>query len=638
MTLAPISGSFRPGAPTVPQALSGISGSGAAEAAHLQFLSAEERTTAVLMGYFQDARLELEAFIRTGDLSVSDATYYRKLLDETNRIASKVNAQGAEWTSSVIPEGYSAGWRQNSSVVVPQKALQALAGDTLSLISQTSDGIRQSVRQAIAQGILQGLPADAVRQRIIATGLTNIPRWPSVEYRAGVIARTETMRAYNAGNLAAIEENGARFAEWIASPDEAVCAICMPRDGVVFRLGEGWSGPGDDPYPAALPLPKLPAHPRCRCTFRAVYRRPDGQVIGTPNEQEAALPLDAMGGREKPIVPPAKGDIPKALAGLRRDFDAFLAGGRFPDATRAFWRSLDLDDDTIRLIVSQSGAKDHVRRVMFVRYGITFNTKGAWRPAGMSASLRALEHFRRINQSWVVDSPYLTHWGSAPAGARKMSGNRAAEMYATCHMRPNFTAMRRYEDVIDGYKIGVDDTVLNVLVHELGHSIHNRYGLHSSGSLSRYAAIEFGGIIGDATTGMSSPNYLAAVAHREKLEAPWAELRRQSVAVAASGSTKDVIAALEARIAKYEAELASGASFAPTATKNLLELAKGNLQKLRAITPGAEHYPTDYARTGGYAEDFAESLMLYVLNPTHLKTWSPGRYALLREVLGLPDA
>ena len=229
----------RPGGATSPQPFAGGPGLDP-DPYQLRFLTAEERQTAVLMGFYQQARLDLEDFIRvSGDLTDSDAVFYRQLLDETNRLASRVNAQGSTWTSQVIPDAYSAGWRQNSSVVVPRRALEALSRDTLSLIRETTDGIRQVVRNSIAAGILEGLPADQVRARILASGLSNIPHWPTVEYRAGVIARTETMRAYNAGNLAAIEENGARYAEWIASPDEATCAICGPRDGKIFRVGAG---------------------------------------------------------------------------------------------------------------------------------------------------------------------------------------------------------------------------------------------------------------------------------------------------------------------------------------------------------------------------------------------------------------
>lgn len=274
-----------------------------------KFLQAEERATATLMGFFAEARTDLEAFIRTGNLTVSDQTFFRKLLDETNRLAAIAGAKAEQWVSDVIPEAHSAGWRTHSTIVVPQGALEALSKSTLSLIRQTTDGIRQAVRQTIAQGILQGWSGDTIRDRIIGTGLTNIPHWPSVEYRAGVIARTETMAAYNAGAVDGIVANGARFVRWIASPDEATCPICLPRDDKVYRVGSS-DDVANDPYPAAQPLPHIPAHPRCRCTVRAEYRGPDGKVIRQNVADEAPkLPADAMGGDMPAVLPPSIGEI-----------------------------------------------------------------------------------------------------------------------------------------------------------------------------------------------------------------------------------------------------------------------------------------------------------------------------------------
>jgi SPP1 gp7 family putative phage head morphogenesis protein len=86
--------------------------------------------------------------------------------------------------------------------------------------------------------------------------------------RAETIARTETMRASNQGQqeLWAQAEDaglltGKEEQEWIVTPDDRLCPICEPMDGVTapmggsFRLntGEVVDGP--------------PAHPNCRCTI-----------------------------------------------------------------------------------------------------------------------------------------------------------------------------------------------------------------------------------------------------------------------------------------------------------------------------------------------------------------------------------
>lgn len=613
-----LAGSFRPGAPTVPQVVAG-SGSLDPDPFQLRFLTAEEQATARLMGFFQAARLELETFIRTGDLTVSDATFYRQLLDETNRIASTVNAQGAEWVSRVIPEAYSAGWRANSSVVVPRAALEALSRSTLGLITETSDQIRQSIRSSIAQGILQGLPADQVRSRILASGLSNIPHWPSVEYRAGVIARTETMRAFNEGNIDASVSNGAYFVEWIASPDEAACAICLPRDGKVYRIADF---PGaDDPYPDALPLPKLPAHPRCRCTTRSVYRRPDGQVINpAAPDVPPKLPPDAMGGTSPPTLPPAAGDWQKALGRLAKyDASDFI---RPENVT--FWRNLGrLDADQIRTLSAFGATKASQHAVfsnfMRMRYGVTVGKGAGWLPALRSATLSALERLRAVAPRYVVDSEKFHTLGDRPVGAKRFGSNTIARAFAGGQVEGNMTLWAKFGRKADGkltLRAGEHiDAAEEVILHEFFHTIHNRYGLHDAKYnrtnnpwLGRWEAVEQGIDLDD-------------------WNAAYKAIRSETTPITATlgGTPQDAVAKLRERAAQWEGYGSTGVG---TAAKF-----RQQADELEALITGGgdvEFRPTEYAKES-YAEDFAESGMLFMLNPEHLKTWSPKRYAFFRD-------
>lgn len=86
--------------------------------------------------------------------------------------------------------------------------------------------------------------------------------------RAGMIARTETIRALNAGQHAIWTDavrNGlidprAATRTWTTALDERVCTdICLPMEGVQVGLQELFTLPNDD----AVEYP--PAHPQCRC-------------------------------------------------------------------------------------------------------------------------------------------------------------------------------------------------------------------------------------------------------------------------------------------------------------------------------------------------------------------------------------
>jgi SPP1 gp7 family putative phage head morphogenesis protein len=84
--------------------------------------------------------------------------------------------------------------------------------------------------------------------------------------RAETIARTETMRASNQGQLEAWEQAkqagllvGNEQVEWITTPDDRLCPICEPLDGQTTALGSTFEVDGDR-------ISTPPAHPRCRCT------------------------------------------------------------------------------------------------------------------------------------------------------------------------------------------------------------------------------------------------------------------------------------------------------------------------------------------------------------------------------------
>jgi SPP1 gp7 family putative phage head morphogenesis protein len=84
--------------------------------------------------------------------------------------------------------------------------------------------------------------------------------------RAETIARTETMRAANEGQIEAWQQaaetgllTGNESTEWITTPDDRLCPICEPLDGQTTALGGTFEVDGDR-------VSSPPAHPRCRCT------------------------------------------------------------------------------------------------------------------------------------------------------------------------------------------------------------------------------------------------------------------------------------------------------------------------------------------------------------------------------------
>jgi SPP1 gp7 family putative phage head morphogenesis protein len=128
---------------------------------------------------------------------------------------------------------------------------------------ETIDGINADTREQIRDVI-----EDAFSDQFDVDDLTNeIANIIGDDARAEVIARTETMRASNEGQLEAWDQakdagllTGTESKEWIVTPDDRLCPICEPMDGITVGLDENFDVDGDQ-------VDAPPAHPNCRCTI-----------------------------------------------------------------------------------------------------------------------------------------------------------------------------------------------------------------------------------------------------------------------------------------------------------------------------------------------------------------------------------
>lgn len=119
------------------------------------------------------------------------------------------------------------------------------------LIDTISENSREDISNAIASALEDGSLDDALDEILAAVG---------DKTRAELIARTEIMRAVNAGQREAwdqaVEEgllSGDEQRSWIATDDELTCPICGALDGETIGLDAQYSDGSDGP----------PAHPRC---------------------------------------------------------------------------------------------------------------------------------------------------------------------------------------------------------------------------------------------------------------------------------------------------------------------------------------------------------------------------------------
>lgn len=183
--------------------------------------------------------------------------------------------------------------------IINPRALEAARFTSSLLIreitEQTRTGIQRLIRSGIEQGLhpyqtaklikpmigltqRQGQAVMAFRQNLIDGGLSSQKAaklagdyaHKKLNERAATIARTETIRASNDGQLAAWREaraqnllTGRELKIWIAADDERLCPICKRLDdqkGIALDarfFTVGMTRAVDGP----------PAHPRCRCAM-----------------------------------------------------------------------------------------------------------------------------------------------------------------------------------------------------------------------------------------------------------------------------------------------------------------------------------------------------------------------------------
>lgn len=123
--------------------------------------------------------------------------------------------------------------------------LDVLMQRNMSAIKGMSDDIEKELIRELTDGIANGESMRDLIKRV--DGVTGFGT-----QRSEVIARTETLYAYNTVAKDRYKRNGIEEVEWLTATDERVCDQCGPLDGQRFKLGLE---------------PDCPIHPQCRCSL-----------------------------------------------------------------------------------------------------------------------------------------------------------------------------------------------------------------------------------------------------------------------------------------------------------------------------------------------------------------------------------
>lgn len=128
--------------------------------------------------------------------------------------------------------------------------VKLLAGRSFDDLENVTDDMSARLSRRLVDGLIQGKGARELARDLVAdVGVS--------EQRAGLIARTEIIRAHAEGQLTALEIMGVEevgvMVEWSTAGDAHVCPLCAPMQGVVLKIAEARG--------------MIPRHPNCRCAF-----------------------------------------------------------------------------------------------------------------------------------------------------------------------------------------------------------------------------------------------------------------------------------------------------------------------------------------------------------------------------------
>lgn len=217
-----------------------------------------------VMDTFIDRMLQVftpSVFKDAQDMFEFIASKYREVLDETGwkqfkkqaspetieKILKSVNAQIENTVSNFIAfeqivkegGGVTAGLFDLSFDAEAPEVMDFLNTYKFKFAKKINDTSVKEVRRVITKAIDEGLSARDTRVLLE----NEFKSW--TRFRATKVARSEIIRASNAGSLSVYEQAGVKTVMWLTAQDERVCPWCEPLEGETKTIRDPWFEFGD---------------------------------------------------------------------------------------------------------------------------------------------------------------------------------------------------------------------------------------------------------------------------------------------------------------------------------------------------------------------------------------------------------
>ena len=309
---------------------------------------------AVLLGQFNDSAKR----VRNEEEPVTDELlleWRAKVLNAQRQLTLNMVREGfllakEEFSGSSLSWGYSGKQEEGEIVgdlvVTPEGEIEQLVftrADFTKIDAHLNAIASSQTRQSatIIQGVFERSVDDGLTPRQIAKELVSKGAVSS-KNRARMIARTETIWAYNRGALQNYRSIGIETKEWMVTADDRLCPWCASMDGTVTATDNPFWQAGDSlnvvkeersltlNFKMAVEHP--PLHPNCRCVLLPILKTitvaepppPPIEPKLTPKISEDLL--RDIDDDQLPIFEKAAKDLGTTVAELKIRVDTHLTG------------------------------------------------------------------------------------------------------------------------------------------------------------------------------------------------------------------------------------------------------------------------------------------------------------------------
>lgn len=221
---------------------------------------------------------------------------------------------------------------------VDTHALFNLTNYNFDLIKNVSSDVTRHIRKEVWEGVSRDESVVQIAERIKLTGIepieTNTGRLFTVEQRASMIARTESMRASNQGLVNSYLQYGVKSFNSKVTKTKGTCQDCLDIEA-------------DGPYSIEKDSDKIPPHhPHCNC-----YPEPDDEPDSEGHDPES-FP-DLVSGEEINTNPHINFGKEFYSEGVQKNkFEIYDGNIRYKKGEDYITRSYPQDNITIRKTIS----------------------------------------------------------------------------------------------------------------------------------------------------------------------------------------------------------------------------------------------------------------------------------------------